>query len=814
MEELEKKQPKLPSQEIDYVKIVKILISRWYWVVGSVVICIIIANVYLWYTPKIYATAATLKFEEKKSEISDLISVPGASDRGNVSKIQSETIVLQSNALLVNAIRHLDYRMSFYIVGRVLNRTNELYPQKPLDVELVKFDSLNFFHDLITFKPVNNNYFSISYKVGDREIKNIHTYNTPFSVGPTAFSIKNPGTLPRTALFLFKVNSAEDFVGRVRGGLHTNETAKNSNIISLQETDSNPQFAADILNAIMKEYLVYDVNQRTKSASQMIKFIDRQLDFLANELKGSDNSIKQFQNKKKIMDVSSTSTRAITKATDLESQSSLLKIDLLAIDQLKQEVIKANDNQLPNFSMGALVEHDQLNMAISSLNNLVAEKKSALRTYTSNSAYVKDIDQQMLLIKNNILNSINATHVLIENKIKYIQTQLVPINREIEDLPAAQRDMVGLQRDFQINDKVYSFLSEKKLDAQISSAGILPGASIIDFAQPNFNPIAPDEHGVQRSAEIFGLAIGLGLIILIRILNPYIYDKETIESLTSIPIIGVIRKFTDEIDEYSTQILAISKPKSIFAESVRSVRTNLSFLASEKTSKVICVTSEVAGEGKSFVAVNLSSTLSLIDKKVVLIAGDLRRSKLHKTFQVPNDLGLSNYLANQCSADDVISHSNQPNLHFIVSGPVPPNPSELLHSKRMTELITDLTSKYDIVMIDTAPIGLVSDAIPLIRVSDINVFVIRSGKSKFYAATVPQRIAHEYHLDNTVIVLNAFAQDLLHSRYYTTKFTGENYGNKYYYYSDYTGYESSGYYIDTGEKKWWNLKGWFKKKQG
>jgi tyrosine-protein kinase Etk/Wzc len=458
------------------------------------------------------------------------------------------------------------------------------------------------------------------------------------------------------------------------------------------------------------------------------------------------------------------------------------------------------------------IEHQQLNDAIASLNLLISERKTALKTYVGNSQTIQDLNQQILQVKNNILNSINATHLLISNKINYLQSQLGPINQQISELPSAERDMVALKRDFDINDKVYSFLSEKKLDAQISSAGILPGATIIDLAQANFNPISPDEHGVQRSAEILGLAIGFGLIILIRILNPYIYDKETIESLTTIPIIGVIRKFPEEIDEYSTQILAISKPKSIFAESVRSVRTNLSFLASEKKSKVICITSEVAGEGKSFVAVNLSSTLSLIDKKVILIAADLRRSKLHKTFHVPNDLGLSNYLANQCTAEDIISHSNQQNLDFIISGPIPPNPSELLHSKRMSELIAYLQTIYDIVMIDTAPIGLVSDAIPLIRVSDINLFVIRSGKSKFYAATVPQRIAQEYHLENTVIVLNAFAQDLLHSRYYTTKFTGENYGTRYYYYSDYTGYESSGYYIDTSENKWWDLRRWFKKR--
>ena len=178
---------------------------------------------------------------------------------------------------------------------------------------------------------------------------------------------------------------------------------------------------------------------------------------------------------------------------------------------------------------------------------------------------------------------------------------------------------------------------------------------------------------------------------------------------------------------------------------------------------------------------------------------------------MPNDIGLSNYLANQCSAEDIIMHSSQANLDFIISGPVPPNPSELLHSARMTELIAELKTRYEVIMIDTAPIGLVSDAIPLIRMSDINLFVIRSGKSKFYAATVPQRIAQEYHLDNTVIVLNAYAEDLLHSRYYTTKFTGENYGSRYYYYSDYSGYESSGYYVDEKKRKWWDIRNLFKR---
>jgi tyrosine-protein kinase Etk/Wzc len=806
MEETNKTPNKLPSQELDYFKIGKILISRWYWVAGSVVISMLIAYIYLWYTPKTYATSATMKFEEKKSEISDLMNVMSSSEKG-ASRIQSETFVIQSRSLALSAIKDLDYRISFYISGRV--RTSDIYPQKPLSIQLIKFDSLNFYHGIISFRPAGTNNFTLTYNSGGKIVTKTLAYNTPVNVENTAFSIKSPGAI-RQAVYLFKFNTPEDFVGRILGGLHTNEVIKNSNIISLQLTDSNAQFAADALNAIMKEYLIYDRNQKTQSATQMIRFIQNQLDTISVEVRGSENLIEKNKQNSKIIDVSSAAEDALSKSKEYEGQRSVLKIQLMAIGQLRDQITTEKNNVSLNFNMEGTVD-PLLSGLIININSLILKKQELLKSYISSSQPIQDVNQQILQVKNAALDNLNASTLRIQKSINYLDDQINQVDQKIAILPENERVMVGLKRDFDVNDKVYSFLSEKKLEAQISRSAILPGVSIVEEAQPNFSPISPDDNEIHHTALLIGISIGLGLIILIRMLNPYIYDKETVESLTTIPILGVIRKFPEEIDEDNSQILAISKPRSIFAESVRSVRTNLSFLASEKSSKVICITSEVAGEGKSFVAVNLTSTLSLIDKKVILIAADLRRSRMHHTFNVPNDKGLSNYLSNQSTLNEVILHSNQENLDFIVSGPVPPNPSELLHNSRMTTLIEELKLRYDIIMIDTAPIGLVSDAIPLIRMSDINIFVIRSGKSKFYAATVPQRIAQEYHLDNTAIILNAFAEDLLHSRYYTTKFTGESYGARYYYYSDYSGYESSGYYVDSNKNKWWDIRRWFKK---
>jgi tyrosine-protein kinase Etk/Wzc len=240
MEENEKILHKLPSQEIDYVKILKILLSRWYWIVGSVSIGLVIANVYLWYTPKTYATMSTMKFEEKRSELPGMADLSTSSDRANTSRIQSEISVLQSPPLLLNAVRELDYRISYYVVGRVLNRTNELYPNKPIDVQMIRFDSLNFFHGIVTFSPLNKKKFSISYMNGGKDVHLNCNYEVPFTIGPTAFSIRYPGVLAPGVSFLFKVNAPEDFLGRVAGGFHAAETARNSNIIALQETTQTP----------------------------------------------------------------------------------------------------------------------------------------------------------------------------------------------------------------------------------------------------------------------------------------------------------------------------------------------------------------------------------------------------------------------------------------------------------------------------------------------------------------------------------------------------------------------------------------------
>lgn len=755
---------------------------------------------YLWYTPSIYQTSASLKLEDSSPSVSTGVQIP-SQNFNYTDKIQAESFTIRSNEVIANAIKTLEYRISYYLKGRI--RTTDLYPNIPFIIEVIKQDSTNFSRSLYEIKAVNSREFQIN-TTDDEKNKGTYKYGQLISLGNMQFRVNDK--LPISSTYQFKFNTIDDFVGRVMGGLNIGEAARFTNVMSLSQTDANPVFAADILNAIMKEYAKYDIIQRRRSAKQTVDFIDNQLGFIDSEAGKSGSTLANFKAQNKIVDMNSSTSMTVGKLADFEKQKINLNIKQLGIKQLEEQIT----NNRSKVEIGLDLEGEitgGLSALVTQLNTLLANRELKLNQFTTDSQPVKQVEQQISNVKSSIRGNIKSMLENNQQAIRYIDGQISGVNQNISTIPIKEQSFVKLQTNFEVNNKVRSYLSEKKLEAEMNAAAIVPGASIVNPAYPSYFAISPNDSKIYSTAIMFGFAAGFGLILLVRFLNPYIYDKETVEGLTNTPIIGVIRKFPDFIDQDSRQALSLARPKSVFAESVRSVRTNLSFLASHKESKVICITSEISGEGKSFVTVNLASTLALIEKKVILIAADLRKSKLHKAFGNDNRTGLSTILSGQTTAESVIQHDDVHHLDFIPSGPVPPNPSELLHTQAMKDLLKKLEVEYDYVLIDTAPVGLVSDAIPLIRTADINLFVIRSGVSQYRAAAIPERISREYGLSNLAIILNAFGDDALYSNYYTTDYSRGG-GNSTYYYSDYSGYSGSGYYEDEN-RKWWMF--WKKK---
>jgi len=799
MEKEQNLEAKAVSQQIDFYKIFRVFWSRWYWIAGCIAIALIIAKIKVLYTIPVYQTFASLKLQDSNPSASTSMQMP-TQVYNYTDKIQAESFVIRSNDVVLNAISNLDYKISYYLKGRI--RTTELYPAIPFQVEIIKQDSMNFSKGIYNVEAVDKNTFKIGDPNNGKAKLTTHRYGELLNLGNMQFRIRSE--IPN-GNYSFKFNTKEDFIGRAMG-VNVAEAARFTNVMSLSLTDGNPVFAADMLNAIMKEYVRYDLIQRQRSAKQTVEFIDNQLGFINTEAGKSGNSLANYKTQNKIVDINSASSMTVGKLADFEKQKTELNIKLLGIKQLEDQV----NNNRSKVEIGLDLEGELnggLGTLVAQLNTLLANREIKLSQFTSDSQPVKQVEQQIASVKAGIKNNIRLMRERNEQTLKYIDQQISGVNRSISTIPVKEQNFIKLSTNFEVNNKVRSYLSKKKLEAEMNAAATVAGAAIVNQAYPSYYSISADSNKTYTFSFLVGLGAGMGLILLVRFLNPYIYDKEAVEGLTKTPIIGVIRKFPDYIDQDNRQALSIAKPKSVFAESVRSVRTNLSFLASHKQSKVICITSEISGEGKSFVTINLAGTMALIEKKVILIAADLRRSRLHKAFGVDNKKGLSSLLSGQHQLQDVLVHDEVHQMDFIPSGPIPPNPSELLHTETMQNLLRELEKNYDYVLVDTAPVGLVSDAIPLIRNSDVNLFVIRSGVSKQRAANIPERLSREYGLNNLAIVLNAFGDDALYSNYYTTDYSRGG-GNSTYYYSDYSGYSGSGYYDDEN-RKWWMF--WKKK---
>jgi tyrosine-protein kinase Etk/Wzc len=794
-------QNRLASQTINYWKIIRIFLSRWYWVAGGVLIGFIIAWLQLRSTTPIYITSASLKLDNNQQQMAALPNSPVSYGGFGANQIQTEGIIMRSEDVVINALKQLNYRVAYFLEGRV--RTSELYPNVPFQVEIIQQDTVNFSRATYQVSPVNKNSFEIS--SSDNQFKTTQTfrYGQPINLGNMVFRIKSQ--IPDVGKYSFKFNGVMDLYGRAAGGLNVFEQEKNTNVMGVTHTDSNPVFSADVLNEIIKEYVKNDATLKKRSAKQTVDYLDSQIDFLDAQVNKSGSKLSSFQTSNKIIDPATDKQLNSAKLSEFQRQISELQLQELFITQIEGQLKSNQDKIQLNLNLEG-TNSTLLTGLIAQFNGLLISRENKLQNFNPDAQPIKEIDRQLNEVKSAIVNNIRLLHERNQKTIAFVNKQLNSASQTLNAIPGKQNDFAKLQSNFDINQRMFSMLFERKLSAQISSAAVIAGATIIGKAQPSFFPISPVPNKIYSSYMFMGLFIGLGLILLVRILNPYLYDIETIEGLTATPIIGVILKYPKKLEADNQSVLSIEKPKSIFAESVRSVRTNLSFMASDKATKIICVTSEISGEGKSFVSINLAGTLSIIDKKVILIAADLRKSKLHKAFGSDNLVGLSSYLSSQSRVEEIIKRDEKNQIDFITSGPIPPNPSELLHSKQMNALLDELQKKYEYIIIDTAPVGLVSDSIPLIREADVNLFIIRAGVSKSRAASIPDRLSKEYGLNNIAIILNSYGDEKLHSNIYTTNYAHANTGT--YYYSSYTGYGSSGYYDDE-DRKWWMF--WKKK---
>lgn len=748
----------------DHFKTYRIWADKWHYIALTFLFALGAASLFLYLSRPLYRSDASLKLEERKSELTELLSIRNLYDRS--SKSISEKQIICSRNVLNKAIASLNYKVAFYI-DKGFHRPN-VYPFRPLEVQIIQTRSDLSNKYVFRFEALNSKTFRLSYAINHQIQNRKFAYGTEIRLPGLAFCIRSMHHTAVTPCY-FKFNDNIDLLDYIQKNLKI-EDDQNTNILKLYFTDPNAHFAKDVLNAILREYQKYDHSQRSLSIKQTSVFIDTLIKKMSGLLSASAMSIKKFKTTHQLFSISSQTSHLIDRIALLEVEKHQLLIKKLVLSELFKNLLTGKE-QL-NYNLQG-IENPQLTSLLQSYNTLLQRKMGLLIASQSANPIIIALNDQLNQIKQAIQD--NLIHQQQENNKILSQnlSQTDTLKKNINTFPETERSYIRLQSEFEVNQKVYNYLSEKRLEAKISTAAVTSGIQVIDYAILPAEAIYPVKTEIYTDFGVCGILTSFIAIFLHSKFNSRLYATSQIETLSSIPILGYIRHYPQKKGVFS--LPSTDDPKSLFSESIRALRINLNYIQSEKASKLICITSADSGEGKSFIAANLASALTLIDKKVCLVCSDLRKSTLHTFLGLSNRHGLSSYLAGQSTLIQICQKTSVNNLIIIPSGPVPPNPAELIQNTRMNGLLTALKKSYDYVLLDCAPAGLVSDTIPLLKQSDINLFVLRHSISRKYSAMQPKKLLEEFNLPNISLVLNGFEKDRFDHSYYHLPDSYRNY---------------------------------------
>lgn len=807
----------ISAKRIDINRLFLVVMSLWYIPTLVILLCLAIAYVDLRYTQPMFSASLTLKFDDEKgAQLNDIFRYGKVSGRlDNVLRTESE--VLKSRNMAIKTMNNMGMLTQSFIIGDVM--TSRIYPNPYFNCVITYLDSTDIGRSfLFKFDKEGNIILMKDRKsASDKTILN----NEVFRIGRSKIKIEilNLKVLQSIDGLLIntRISNISNEAFAMSQGL-TVDVEKNTNIINLSYNSDNPNLAADYLNNLAETYINEVLQTKTLAAQQTINYIDKQLVQFSKNVRGAQVDLADFIAANKGVKPDDISKAQFSRLINLESQKSIINLRKKQFDELEKSI---KNLQAKTIELAVLEENDNLNLSelIDKLNTLIMERISAGFKNKENSPIMLENERKISELKRSIYRAIQLKKTDLQITTNSIDNQIQSITTELGQLPSKEQTLLNLERDYKVNEKIYGYLLERRLESLLTISAITSNVSTLDKAIINHHPFSPIPERSYLIALLIGLGLGTLLIFIIRYTNNKINDKEGIERISSTPVIGIIKKLkNNEIkDDYIIQVLI--EPKSIFSESIRGIRTNLNFILKGDEHKLICVTSTVSGEGKTFCTMNVAASLTLLGKKVLIIGCDLRRPKIHLSFQnITNDKGLTTYLINKHVITEVIQETEFQNLYVLPAGPSPPNPSELIQSEKFTELLKTLRNEYDFIFLDTAPIGLVADSFPLLAMADINLFILRAQYSKREFAQIPDRLILESKVKPTYTVLNAFdhSDATYSSIYYSDE--GVHYGGSYYMYGNYYGARSyygrkyySNYYADYEHRRFGTLRKKLKK---
>lgn len=745
------------NDEIDVKRLFFLLLRRWYWLVLGLFIGATGACLFIKYTPDKYqVNTSLLVTDESKGFDMENLFMEGMAGSTRKASLQNEVEFLRSYTLNHQAVDNLNWQ-SFW-QKRNLIIWNGIYLNEPFILNK-SGEALNPEGILIYITPLSVTQYKIkadgeiTQEGSPQKVKFEATanYGQPFSneyfnftLTPKENSDELIGERYRFS-FIDKSKLTTSYLKRVN-----TDYGQGSEIIKL--SIESTEFLRDIhyINELVRVYLELKLDLQTQTQKRSLDFIDSQLSGISSDLDEAENNFTEFRSKNQIIDLSSQGSLIMEQLKEIEQEKSQMQMQLDYLKNLQRYLGNIQSAEQLVAPSVVRITDATLNALVLKLSELYSRRKvlafSARENNPSLILLNQEIEQVNQQVREMLVNLIDNT----ELSVNTLNLRYNRINKLLNNIPEQEQQLINIQRQYELTNEIYTYLLQRRAELEISLAAAVVDIQIIDPAQiERLVPLNKSPLLILFLGTFLGLLLPGLVILIIDFFDNSIHFQEEIEKLTSITILGNVFHST-----YKSELVVVHEPQAPITESYRTIRTNLQYKLTKSTQKVIGLHSVQPAEGKSFNATNLASIIAMNDKKTILIGADMRKPRLHKIFNLSNTKGLSNYLVDQYSGKEIIQQTDIDNLSVIVSGPIPPNPAELIERPAFSQLMEELRTEYDYIIIDNAPVSRVTDGLITSKYCDLNLFILRYGVSKKNQLKFINDIVIQGAMNNPTLIIN------------------------------------------------------------
>lgn len=793
---IEEKQEKYREQPEEQANIQEILfryLIHWPWFVVAVVLCIASAWGYLRLATPIYNVSATVLIKDDKkgggaSMSSELEKMGLDGFVSSSNNVDNEIEVLRSKSLAREVVNQLGLFVTYMDEDEFPGR--ELYRTSPVQVSLIPQEAEKLPHTMevnMVLQPTGA--MDVQIAVGEKKYQKQFDKLPavfPTDEGTVAFFTNNdtlssvrPESVTQVRHITAFINRPFSVAKEYASSLSIAPTSKTTSVVVVSLKNSSTQRGKDYINKLLEMYNINANNDKNEVAQKTAEFIDDRIGIISKELGSTEQDLENFKRSAGITDLTSEAQIALTGSAEYEKKRVENQTQINLVADL-QRYMSGNDYEVLPSNIG-LQDAASAN-AIDRYNEMLVERKRLLRTSTENNPTIINLDTSIRAMRSNVQATLDATLNGLQITKTDLDREAKRYSRRINDAPTQERQFVSIARQQEIKAGLYLMLLQKREENAITLAATANNAKIIDEAIPDNSPVSPKRMTIYLGALIVGLGIPVGIIYLISLTKFKIEGRNDVERLTRLSIVGDIPL----TEEKTGSIAVYENQNTLMSETFRNVRTNLQFIL-ENDQKVILITSTISGEGKSFISANLAISLSLLGKKVVIVGLDIRKPGLNKVFKLSTkEKGITQYLANpEMNLMDLVQTSDiNKNLCILPGGTVPPNPTELLARDGLDKAIETLKNNFDYVILDTAPVGMVTDTLLIGRIANLSVYVCRADYTHKAEFSLINELADGKKLPNLCIVINGID---LNRRKYGYYYGYGKYG-KYYGYGKRYGY--------------------------